>query len=215
MGYGEPEGDKCGKPEKMKRKNRANNGDEGRLLTVHRLDRQTSGIVFFAKNETASNRFRELMEANMIKKVYYARVYGDFSKCEGLDNNKVTVQNYIYCISFIEGLWECKNMNQVPFEQKTKAKEAKTLFKFKFYDPVSNTSVVKCYPETGRTHQIRVHLKYLGFPIANDLMYFSQDFVKEKEELGNETDNQKWPIMNDGTDRYDLKYFASGAAANQ
>lgn len=53
------------------------------LKTVHRLDRQTSGIVFFAKNEEASNSFREAMLSNQVCKVYYARVKGDFRKaCE-------------------------------------------------------------------------------------------------------------------------------------
>lgn len=50
------------------------------LKTVHRLDRQTSGIVFFAKKEEASNDFREAMVANKVSKVYYARVNGDFRK---------------------------------------------------------------------------------------------------------------------------------------
>ena len=55
---------------------------KGAIKTVHRLDRQTSGIVFFGKSEEASNMFRKLMLSNEISKVYYARVKGDFSKCE-------------------------------------------------------------------------------------------------------------------------------------
>ena len=50
------------------------------LKTVHRLDRQTSGIVFFAKNDVESNNFREALLSEKVKKVYYARVQGDFSK---------------------------------------------------------------------------------------------------------------------------------------
>lgn len=50
-------------------------------------------------------------------------------------------------------------------------KYAETYFEKIFYDEVSNTSVVKAYPKTGRTHQIRIHLRYLGFPIANDPCY--------------------------------------------
>jgi 23S rRNA-/tRNA-specific pseudouridylate synthase len=45
------------------------------------------------------------------------------------------------------------------------------VFKFKFYDKETNTSVIKCFPKTGRTHQIRVHLKAIGHPIVNDKMY--------------------------------------------
>lgn len=50
------------------------------LKTVHRLDRQTSGIIFFAKQENSSNEFREAMIADQVSKVYYARVLGDFRK---------------------------------------------------------------------------------------------------------------------------------------
>ena len=50
------------------------------LKTVHRLDRQTSGIIFFAKKVTSSNDFREAMIADKVSKVYYARVLGDFRK---------------------------------------------------------------------------------------------------------------------------------------
>ena len=50
------------------------------LKTVHRLDRQTSGIVFFAKKEDSSNEFREAMIANKVSKVYFARVMGNFEK---------------------------------------------------------------------------------------------------------------------------------------
>ena len=54
---------------------------KGAIKTVHRLDRQTSGIVFFAKTEQASNTFRELMLANEVSKAYFARVHGNFSEC--------------------------------------------------------------------------------------------------------------------------------------
>lgn len=50
------------------------------LRSVHRLDRQTSGIVFFAKDETCSNEFREALISNQVQKTYVARVQGDFRK---------------------------------------------------------------------------------------------------------------------------------------
>ena len=58
------------------------------------------------------------MVSNQISKVYYARVYGDFSKCNGLDSEtkEITVENQIYCISFIDAIWECNQSKDVPFE---------------------------------------------------------------------------------------------------
>lgn len=141
---------------------------KGAIKTVHRLDRQTSGIVFFAKSDESSNKFRELMEANEISKVYYARVKGNFSECPGLKDNKVEISNFTYCVNHIDAIWECAVERDVPFEYKFKAKESITVFKFKHYDSKSNHSIIKCYPKTGRTHQIRVHLQHLGYPIAND-----------------------------------------------
>ena len=61
--------------------------------------------------------------------------------------------------------------NENAYDEKNEPKYAETEFEFLFYDEKSNTSVVKCYPKTGRTHQIRIHLRSLGYPIANDPCY--------------------------------------------
>lgn len=67
---------------------------------------------------------------------------------------------------------EIKNLqSEGKFLEDNTPKYAETFFEKIFYDETSNTSVVKAYPKTGRTHQIRIHLRYLGFPIANDPCY--------------------------------------------
>jgi 23S rRNA-/tRNA-specific pseudouridylate synthase len=108
------------------------------------------------------------MMDNQISKSYFARVRGDFSKVEGMKDGELIVKNMIYCVSNIDAFWECSESSTIPFEFRSKAKEAITRFKFKFFDSKNNMSVIKCFPQTGRTHQIRVHLKHLGYPIAND-----------------------------------------------
>ena len=102
------------------------------LKTVHRLDRQTSGIVFFAKSGESSNKFREALQGDKVSKVYYARVQGDFSSiCD--ENKEVVCKDSIYCESHIDAIMTCCAAEKVPFEFKSKAKDALTRFKFKSY----------------------------------------------------------------------------------
>lgn len=131
------------------------------LRIVHRLDKQTSGILFLAKNIDAANEFAEhLQKEGEIKKVYFARVRGKIEK-----ESPFTIDQPIFFV----------NTNYydttAPEGQEKKGKDAVTQVEIMFYDEESNTTVVKCYPITGRTHQIRVHLKYIGHPIANDDNY--------------------------------------------
>jgi len=108
---------------------------------------------------------------NQVSKVYYARVLGDFRKVCDAEKLEAECDKHVYCISNVEAMWNCADKDSIPFDYKHKAKEASTRFKFKAYNEEKNQSIIKCYPKTGRTHQIRVHLKSLGYPIANDQMY--------------------------------------------
>eukprot|EP00397_Hematodinium_sp_SG-2012_P043794 GEMP01048767.1.p1 GENE.GEMP01048767.1~~GEMP01048767.1.p1 ORF type:complete len:358 (+),score=50.60 GEMP01048767.1:29-1102(+) len=160
---------------------------EGRthpLLTTHRLDRLTSGLVLLAKNVSAAQRITELFTSKKVSKTYLCRVAGDFRTCtaDGLfavtkDENGVVVKGYITCVDFKVG-------KQILEEHEGKGKAAETLFQFDSYDPLTNESVVRAYPHSGRTHQIRVHLQHLGFPIANDPNYG----VKEQSAIGSSND---------------------------
>ena len=87
---------------------------------------------------------------------------------ESAEKLTVSCDLSVYCVSNVEALWDCSKPEDVPFEYRPKARTALTLFEFIYFDEISGHSVVKCYPKTGRTHQIRVHLKALGYPIAND-----------------------------------------------
>ena len=152
----------------------------------NRLDRLTSGVMFVGKTkEAAEGMSRQLVERT-IRKEYIARVMGEFPAEE------ITCEEPILLISPKLGL------NRVRPHGKT----AKTLFKrIAYYNTGSNMksdvngipytadssnsisprntnmqgySIVNCSPLTGRSHQIRVHLQFLGFPIANDPIYCNQ-----------------------------------------
>lgn len=128
----------------------------------NRLDRLTSGLMFLGKSALGSDKMVQQIKQRSVKKEYLARCVGKFeSKVE------VVVDLPLKTVSPKVGL------NRVDVEN---GKEAKTTFQRVSYDPVSNTSIVKCKPSTGRTHQIRVHLQYLGHPIANDPIY-SNEYV--------------------------------------
>lgn len=127
--------------------------------TVHpcnRLDRLTSGLMFLGKNSKGTDKFVQQIKDKSVKKEYIARVVGKFPTYE------VAVDRPLSTVSPKHGL------NRVDY---TNGKEAKTIFQRLFYDSETNTTIVKCEPLSGRTHQIRVHLQYMGHPIANDPIY--------------------------------------------
>lgn len=147
----------------------------------NRLDRLTSGIMFIAKNQPAAERLNAEISARTVRKEYIARVVGKFP------DGEVVCDQPILQISPKLGL------NRV----RANGKAAKTVFKrLAYYPPVQNHvgevgktevdtsdgqdaarkgySIVRCLPVTGRTHQLRVHLQFLGHPIQNDPIYANQ-----------------------------------------
>ncbi|WVN86508.1 uncharacterized protein L203_101672 [Cryptococcus depauperatus CBS 7841] len=126
-----------------------------KCYSVNRLDRLTSGLMILAlSGKAASKLAREFVEGK-VKKEYVARVRGDFPEEE------ITVDKPLLTVDRQMGL-----VIVTP-----EGKNAMTLFKKVSYDKKRDQSVVRCRPQTGRTHQIRVHLQYLGHPIANDPLY--------------------------------------------
>ncbi|KAI8976946.1 pseudouridine synthase [Pilobolus umbonatus] len=123
-----------------------------RLYPAHRLDTLTSGIMLIAKTSDRSDRIERMIRSGDIKKEYVCKVIGEFPIHSVCDQ---PIQSYGHTVSF----------NYVCPE----GKPSLTVFDRLSYDGIY--SVVRCRPVTGRTHQIRVHLRHLGFPIANDPIY--------------------------------------------
>ncbi|KAK5584217.1 hypothetical protein RB653_005825 [Dictyostelium firmibasis] len=194
------------------------------LYGVHRLDRLTSGLLLLARTPDAANKKANQIQSGSVSKQYLAKVIGKFPQsskssessessessqiklCKTLEDGTVIVDQPIVIQSMRLGI------NHVGIG----GKQSITHIKLFSYDQSTNTSIVLCTPKTGRTHQIRVHLKWLGFPIANDPLYnnefkesfkaltsdgktsyiFDEDddssnFVKDEEKLNNNNGNNK------------------------
>ena len=136
--------------------------DEKMGLLVHRLDKETSGVLVIAKTETAQKDLEKQFRERSVEKVYYALVEGNFPK-------KLHIETKMRkkCVYDGQTIW-CSGRD---------GKEAITDFEKVLCN--GGVSLVKCFPKTGRTHQIRVHLAEAGFPILGDDHYWREKpFVK-------------------------------------
>ncbi len=126
---------------------------------VHRLDKETSGILLIAKNADSFKELQRQFKEREVKKTYLALCHGEF---KGEGGVSVPVGRLP---------WNRTRFGVVP-----DGRSAETNFKPKdiFEDPDDNKlklSLVEAFPKTGRTHQIRVHLQYLNHPIYSDILY--------------------------------------------
>ena len=141
------------------------------LGICNRLDKLTSGIMIIGKNKNKTQQLSMQMTNRAIKKEYIAKVEGEFefSKIKTFPNDTEIVSDTSIKCNAPVGIVSHKLSIYSAYGRD--AKLSSTIFEFISYCATSNTSIIRCIPLTGRTHQIRVHLRYLGFPICNDLLY--------------------------------------------
>jgi 23S rRNA pseudouridine1911/1915/1917 synthase len=125
----------------------------GDIFTVHRLDKDTSGIVIFAKNEIAHKHFSQQFENRETTKIYFGLVLGSPAEKSGTINEPIAEHP------------SRKGLMTVYRKGKESITEYEVLEGFGLY------SWLRFRILTGRTHQIRVHMKHLGHPIVCDELY--------------------------------------------
>ncbi|GAB1600102.1 RNA pseudouridylate synthase domain-containing protein 2-like [Argonauta hians] len=123
------------------------------LRNIYRLDRLTSGVLICAKTAKKTRQLEDQILNRKVRKEYVCRVVGKFP------DGDVEVNQPLECINHKISLWQVG----------PNGKESRTTFTRLSYN--GKSSVVRCIPYTGRTHQLRVHLQYLGHPIINDPLY--------------------------------------------
>ncbi len=124
---------------------------------VHRLDRDTSGILVFAKNAAAYEFLRKAFHDRNVQKTYLAFVYGVPKEKKGV-------------IDFDIGRSR-KDFRLRSAQPKAKGRLRESLTNYEVIGETEGYALLKMTPETGRTHQIRVHLKAIHHPIINDPLY--------------------------------------------
>ena len=136
---------------------------------AHRLDKDTSGILLVAKNDKALNFLQEQFKNRKVEKKYIALVTGNLKEMEGK-------------IETLLGRSPGDRRKQkvyLPNDPKAEGKrEAKT--RYKVLQRFENYDLIEVEPKTGRKHQIRAHLAYLGHPIAGDKIYGFKNQPKPK-----------------------------------
>lgn len=136
---------------------------EAKPYLVHRIDKDTSGILLIAKNELAQTRLAKQFFDHTIDRTYVALVWGNIKQDKGTITGNIgrDIRN---------------RMVQTVYETEEKGRHAVT--HFTVLERFGYVTLVECRLETGRTHQIRVHFKHIGHPLFNDENYGGSEIVK-------------------------------------
>ena len=169
----------------------------GQIFTVHRLDRDTSGIIVFAKDETTHKELSALFESREVEKYYLGLVNGMLMHPTG------TID-----IGIMEH--PAKNGTMV-----TNAKGKASITDYEVLETFRIYSWIKFQIHTGRTHQIRVHMKYLGNSIACDEVYGDGKPVlisalKKNFNLAKKEEEERPILARLGLHSYQLKFTLNG-----
>lgn len=127
-------------------------------LIVHRLDMETSGLIVLARSKEMHRALSILFQERLVEKCYVAVVDGALAECRGEIDLPLIAD------------WPNRPLQKVDHEI---GKPSLTRYRTLDHDTASNSTRVELEPETGRSHQLRVHMMSLGHPILGDTLYAS------------------------------------------
>lgn len=134
-------------------------GGEVRPGVVHRLDRETSGLIIMAKNDRAHRALQRQFKERRVEKTYLALVHGQPPTPEGRIEAPIGR--------------DPRHRKRMAVVQEGKGREAITTFHT--LERFPDSTLLEIHPLTGRTHQIRLHLAFLGCPVVGDTLYGHKD----------------------------------------
>lgn len=158
-------------------------GENFRPGIVHRIDKDTSGLLVVAKNDTMHDKLSNMIKEKQVKRVYYALVDG--------------------IIPHETGTIDAPIGRDPDNRQKMKvtdinSKDAITHFTVLKRYKKANQTLIECRLDTGRTHQIRVHMNYINYPIYNDPVYGKR---KQTTEFGQFLHSKRIEFIHPGTSK--------------
>lgn len=131
------------------------NGDIGFVRHVHRLDKDTTGAILFAKHPLSYSTLSYLLEKKEIKRTYVAIVHGILFQTKGTINKPIGKDRH----------------HPTRRRISPSGQSAVTHYEVLEVDRKQKLTLIRCRLETGRTHQIRVHFSSIGHPLAGDILY--------------------------------------------
>lgn len=148
-------------------------GDVLRPGIVHRLDRDTSGVLVVAKNDNSFQALKKIFQDREMEKRYVALVYGNLEQPEGKIDASLMRR---------PGELKRRAIDTEKFEGTLPGNTRSALTYYRVVERFEGYDLVELTPKTGRTHQIRVHLTFLGHPVVGDALYSFKE-AKRKDSL--------------------------------
>lgn len=144
-------------------------GIGGRVGIVHRLDKETSGILVVAKTQAAFENLQAQFKNRTVDKEYVALVHGKTDKDGKIGASIGRHPKFRMRFDVVPG-----------GRESTTLYHREALYQTQLPDyPITQLSFLRVHPLTGRTHQIRVHMKHIGHPVVSDPLYLSPKILKQ------------------------------------